>query len=783
MTGALGRFRDALVRRPFLLLLSPEILLTAWLVLSGRIVRGHDGLQYFTLQYWFLGQAAAGEVPRWMPFMTHGTVANWWFSVSAGFGQTALTLIAPLLEGRDFLPLFWLGMLFDHAVLLTGSWLLARRHLSPSAALFTCATIAGGAVWFTQPWFTLHLWYALPLIVELLHRAWDSGRWRWLALAGNLLFVQTFGGLPYFIPLATFVIFLYASLAMFAAGWVRVRARLLVLWRAPHVAKAAAVLVAVVPLIASFALLKLGTGEILDNSPGRGDGGSVPLSVFVTYGGRPDAGWDANWLSLILSGTRTVDFFGYHGILTLPFAAFAVCWKPNRRVLAWSVGGLVLLGFCNGTVVSAIAWLAWPAMKWYRHLGLASALVGVWLAFLAGLGLDAFRSAVAEGHRSATRRLAIGVLGVAALLPLAVIHWDRLAYTIASALVARDDWSALPDSLFAGAVFSGAVAALGALAILRAGRGAAAPAVAALLALQVADVYVVKTVEAVRRTWVVPPEGREALRLVGAPWRPRRSTGVERGERDQIFQPLLEKVTLEEVGFGVVNWSIDSFLFRDMLDSEYRVDHWLRPYDDLLRACAGQDLEERGLNPSEWRPYAAYKFPTKACPARVLTGVDADKLQVFRTAVPVRSEREIARALQRPGFDGSALYVLERDAPPLVLGSALDAARLAGVEPVVERFDANELAVTVTLPATPGWLYYADTFHPGWKARVNGAPARVYNANLAYKAVRLEPGENRVIFRFDAPWVDAIYRLSGLHGALWFVLVGAFAWRTAKPAP
>lgn len=776
----LTRLRHAFARRPLVGLLALELVLTAWLLLSGRIVRGHDGLQYFTLQYWFLGQAVTGEIPRWMPFMTHGTVANWWFSVSAGFGQAALTWVAPLLEGRDFLPLFWLGMFFDHVLLLTGSWLLARRHLSTTAAFFVCVTISGSAVWFTQPWFTLHLWYAIPLILELLHRAWDQGRWRWLALAGNLLGVQTMGGLPYFIPLASFVIFLYAMSAMIAAGRVAARERLLALWRAPHMAKVAAVLVAIVPVAASFALLKLGTGEILDNSPGRGTGGAVPLSIFIGYGTRPDTGWDANWLSFILSGTRTLDFFGYHGILTLPLAAFAVCWKPDRRVLAWFAGGLVLIAFCNGTIISVLTWLAWPAMRWYRHLGLASALVGVWLAFLAGLGLDSFRATIAEGNARASRRLAIGILGLAALLPIAVIHWDRLGYTIASALVARDDWSTMKESLVLGAVLSGAIAAAGAAVVLRAGR-AAAWAVPALLVLQSVDVYAVKSIEAARRTFVVSPEGREALRLTPAPWRPRRSDDDDRNERAQMFQPLLAKVTAEEVGFGVVNWSMDGFLFRDALDSKYRVDHWLLAYDDLLRACAGQDLEERGSNPAEWRPYAAYRFPTRDCPARVIAGVDADKLQVFRDATSMESTRDIARALQLSGYDGSALYLLDPEAPPATMvGSSAADARLVEVRPVVERFTANALDVTVEMPAsTPGWLYYADVFHPGWTAMVNGNAARVYRANLAYKAVRLEPGVNRVVFRFPAPWVRAIQAFAGLQAVAWIGLVTAFAWRSS----
>jgi hypothetical protein len=162
-------------------------------------------------------------------------------------------------------------------------------------------------------------------------------------------------------------------------------------------------------------------------------------------------------------------------------------------------------------------------------------------------------------------------------------------------------------------------------------------------------------------------EARDALVLEAAPWREHRAAGYEQNERARRFDDLLRKITAEEAGYGVVNWSIDSFLFQDALDSEYRVDHWLLPFDDLVRTCAGQDLADRGANPKEWRPYAAYRFPTTGCPARRLTGVDTPKLRVFSGAIPVASPEAVAARLQQPGFAGDSLFVLEapvRREPP-----------------------------------------------------------------------------------------------------------------------
>ena len=54
------------------------------------------------------------------------------------------------------------------------------------------------------------------------------------------------------------------------------------------------------------------------------------------------------------------------------------------------------------------------------------------------------------------------------------------------------------------------------------------------------------------------------------------------------------------------------------------------------------------------------------------------------------------------------------------------------------------------MPA-PGFVVLADTYYPGWEARVNGAPAHIYRANHAFRAVWLPAGEHEIEFRFHLP--------------------------------
>jgi uncharacterized membrane protein YfhO len=50
-----------------------------------------------------------------------------------------------------------------------------------------------------------------------------------------------------------------------------------------------------------------------------------------------------------------------------------------------------------------------------------------------------------------------------------------------------------------------------------------------------------------------------------------------------------------------------------------------------------------------------------------------------------------------------------------------------------------------------GFLLLADTFYPGWIAKVDGVPTPIYRANGSLRAVQVPKGLHRVRFRYEAP--------------------------------
>jgi hypothetical protein len=56
--------------------------------------------------------------------------------------------------------------------------------------------------------------------------------------------------------------------------------------------------------------------------------------------------------------------------------------------------------------------------------------------------------------------------------------------------------------------------------------------------------------------------------------------------------------------------------------------------------------------------------------------------------------------------------------------------------------------VVETQGEAPGWLVLSDRHYPGWKAKVDGKPAKIYKANVLVRAVRVPAGRTVVEFDF-----------------------------------
>lgn len=103
----------------------------------------------------------------------------------------------------------------------------------------------------------------------------------------------------------------------------------------------------------------------------------------------------------------------------------------------------------------------------------------------------------------------------------------------------------------------------------------------------------------------------------------------------------------------------------------------------------------------------------------------------------------------------------------------------------LDKLDQLDQSVTITtyLPEkvviaaqteSPGFLVLTDTYFPRWEAKVDGQPAKIYQADYLFRAVRVEPGQHQVEFEYKPKEIYLGAKIS--LGTLAFVIIFSLYW-------
>jgi hypothetical protein len=231
--------------------------------------------------------------------------------------------------------------------------------------------------------------------------------------------------------------------------------------------------------------------------------------------------------------------------------------------------------------------------------------------------------------------------------------------------------------------------------------------------------------------------------------------------------------------FGAQYWSNNAFWFTDEAGATFRTDSWLKPLDQLMRMFSGTAIDDTRMPPAGWL-FGTVRFPLDHVAARKASGVEEDKIRFFVRAYHVEAADDLVPLMTDPSYGGDLLFlVAPRDSgrgpmsEPWSSQVALTADDSQALPYEVKRFDGNNLVVEVVNPlATAVWMSYADVWHPLWTATVNGRPAPVYRASMAYKAVALDGGPNTVHFEFGSPLFAVLSMVVSANSAFWLCAVG-----------
>lgn len=422
----------------------------------------------------------------------------------------------------------------------------------------------------------------------------------------------------------------------------------------------------------------------------------------------------------------------YVGVLPLMLAIVGVAWRPGWAraqplptlflLLTLALAAALALG--PQTPLHRLAYEVVPGFRSVRAPGRFLVLTGFALALLAARGFDAL-----PHLRGRAWRIALIALGVAGALGMVG------AFAV---VIDANPGLASPARARAAGVAVGAFLALWAIGvawIAARRRGALPGALAGALAAFIvwADATALgSTVEVEFRD---PTRGFDHPAITEFL---RADPGHFRIEGDAgAWQPnTAEVIGVDDIG-GIYN---------PLALAHFQTYRWSMgekgsPLHDFLGVK--YLLWDKGVLPAD-RSFVKAFDGDPAIDVLLNTGV-LSRAQVITDVIPVSSGEEAFAAIHASGFDPARQVVLPREAldTPDTSETSAAPARVTFI-----RRAPHELVLDAQAPA-PAYLVLPEVFYPGWVATVDGAPAQIWQANFAFRAVPLQAGNHRVVMRFE----------------------------------
>jgi hypothetical protein len=127
-------------------------------------------------------------------------------------------------------------------------------------------------------------------------------------------------------------------------------------------------------------------------------------------------------------------------------------------------------------------------------------------------------------------------------------------------------------------------------------------------------------------------------------------------------------------------------------------------------------------------------------------------------------------ALRDRSFDPNQNLIVEDGAAPTTAASSTAQVSPANVK--YDRVSPDQIVVQFTAPAD-GYLRVLESFDPGWRATLDGQPAKISPANHMFMAVRAAAGEHTLQLDYSTPGkiIGALVSMVGIATAImlaWF---------------
>lgn len=114
-----------------------------------------------------------------------------------------------------------------------------------------------------------------------------------------------------------------------------------------------------------------------------------------------------------------------------------------------------------------------------------------------------------------------------------------------------------------------------------------------------------------------------------------------------------------------------------------------------------------------------------------------------------------------PDFDPSTMVILDEPFPSEYVGSS------EGEVLVFDESITGEIYMDVFVEKG-SWLLLSDTWFPGWRVSIDGAPTKLFRGDYAFRAIWVPPGNHIVEFAYQPPsfWLGALISMVAWIGLI-----------------
>jgi hypothetical protein len=748
-----------------LLALTGLVLIVNLPYFNPAFIPTHDtGQSYQIFHYLYDGFYFNRAINQWDPYQGYGLWYGQTLATLTSLSTWPILLLGSLLRVTDSLLLYKLSILCQHLVFLLGLYLFSGLVFKQrSTVLLVCIAAITTTIWCRQLYFDWNIYYLLPLVLYLLVRFFIQNRPEYFWLAGITGVVWSYGSiyLPsiWIFVLAIFTIIMTLLepkiwLSLFERTWKNITGFALFAFMATCYGY----------------LLLHSTDSLIIITPGRDPLTlKTSLETFLTYGGTGTSvvpslifGWPVG----VQMGNTEVVF--YTGLLCLPFFLWGIARERSRVYLSMLAATLAVILLAQGGLFAVFVYHI-PVVNYFRHLGYLYGLIKIMLIICAGFGWENFWHSTTN-HRWLLNCTCIFlfVLDFSFLIkfrPQIISAIGYLGNINQIHMSNRVDISGLLFFCLRLACYlTFLVAALVSSKTfqtrkkLSAENGFTWIKTFLLVALLFDTLSFQFIAYQILRIQHLEDSFYTSITAFPLTYQDQRSESPPTLRQQQAYTIMMNPAySWEWVSTIYAFAQFDSCNFGSNQEGDIRYSMISKDVQKLLEARA-----------------SIHGLATDPALLNVL-GCNAPKIRLM-TSVRYTEDDELTMQIIRETTKLDQVLVLTAPSANMTQQSSENETFNHGTVDVTH-FEANHIIMEANVTAQKGaWLVYADAWHPGWQATVNGKQVQIFKAYGAFKAIWLENGQSHVSFEFNNGILSSLNWVIFVTGVLFYaVLLLVFA--------